>query len=295
MSPLFKIFLVFIIAIYTILFIWKNKDNTIPLGVASPDIQNAQHIAMQNRQLHTQKNPPTDISDQKESIICKKGETLLSPDNNDVYDYCYEAKKGFYKAPFIKKNKQIYYKNISNDKLTLIENADADTFSTVAPCYNEKTPRSFYARDKNHVYLDSQKIDLIDASSFYYWNEFGDYDSGPKKISIFADKKNIYFNCQSAGNLVSRAYFRILGKGYSRDNKNAFYLDQPLVNADIKSLKAMSYQESDVLYGNFALDKNHVYYNGQILQGVDQKKCNRYGLGHCLPTNWLYLNNHSSL
>ncbi|MFA7209182.1 MAG: DKNYY domain-containing protein [Parcubacteria group bacterium] len=170
--------------------------------------------------------------------------------------------------------------------LKKLENVDVKTFKTIGVCASMEMSASYYSRDKNNIYVNSKKMEGVDIKSFKYLGAFLNGDGMPYSVSISMDKKHVYFACGTLVDFIDRDSFEILGNSYSRDKKRVYYLDHTLDRADRKTFEVIQYKEKDGIYGHFALDKNHVFFEGAILKDINPTTCKAQGLASCLPSKW---------
>jgi hypothetical protein len=118
-----------------------------------------------------------------------------------------------------------------------------------------------YSKDKNNVYYRDKIIPRADTSTF---NVATEYEEG--RYYDAWDKNNRYEDGES--------YKEVLGCSYSKKDNKIFYHDKVVVNADYSTFKVYSeqHEREDCVEGGldrYALDKNHIFYKGDIIPGVD--------------------------
>ncbi len=178
--------------------------------------------------------------------------TILDPNS----DYGYWAKdKSFYywsvkKCPlrdyesflkigngYAKDKFQVYFQD------SIVTYADPLTFRT------QEFP---YGQDKNNRYDGVKKLNIKDPDSFESL-QFG----------FTKDKFNVYNN----GNIVEDAdpatFEFITGSMWAKDKKSYFFQGKAIPFIDYNSFRYLDY--------HYAIDKNNVYYDDQIIKGADSK------------------------
>lgn len=163
-----------------------------------------------------------------------------------------------------------------------IEGADAATFNFIA--------NSYFAKDKNTAYYGMEKLNDADVATFEVLNNLSYYAKDKssvyfqnKKINnaqalTFGellsnygyDAKNIYYK----GELIkdaNRNNFIVLGglSALAKDDKNVFVSGKKLLNADPATIEMLPYDSER--FGRHMKDKNNVYYEDDILEGIDPK------------------------
>jgi hypothetical protein len=175
---------------------------------------------------------------------------------------------------YIKDSQNVYffgYENKIQPKVVL--GFDAPTFELVR---NQQTiDQEVYFRDKNGVYffggtkfLELEKLVSADSSTF----EVLDY------FLLAKDKNYIFYN----GNIVTQANpasFRSIGAGYFKDNTHVFHTINNIIQAfqgvDVHSFELVGYgigeypTQYDVNWTGYSKDKNHVYYQGMVVEDAD--------------------------
>lgn len=197
-----------------------------------------------------------------------------------------ESEKMYY-SPYVKKDRQVFIEGQYDHGLTPIAGADVATFRPVGACASVEMSQAHYGRDRNHIYVNDQPAKDIDVRSFKYLGVFGNAYELPYSVSISVDKDAVYFGCGKTAPSVDRRSFMMLGNGYSRDNQNVYYLNSILTSGvDRDTFKAIDYEPTNKIHGNFSSDKSHVFFEGYPLREVDPAACEERGLVNCLPENW---------
>lgn len=290
--------MIIIITITVGMLVWKYEKNQQSMETSQKIVSiNKSEPAKESASNEQEKVRQNNKTAQKEDCSDHKGEKMMCLDGTTVNTYnedcspffcsiLLDGEKGVTSTPFITKDQKIYYKERYPENLILIDGADINTFEIIGLCASMEMSRSYYSKDKKYVYINSEKSNSIDAKSFEYFGSFANGDGMPYSISISRDKNHVYFACGVAMDFVDKDSFKILGSGYSKDDKKAYYLDHILNKANSESFRVIKYQKTKELYGNFALDKNYVFFEGVILRDVDPKACKSKGLQNCLPSNW---------
>jgi hypothetical protein len=202
------------------------------------------------------------------------------------FDLINSSREDFLKnSPYFIDPTGIYYINQFNT-LDKLKDIDQKTFKFIGSCNGAEMYYSHYSRDKNHVYINGNVAENIDVSSFKYFGLFHNYDGMPRGVAIAKDKKNIYYGCGNAIDSIKKESFKVLDYGYAKDSQKIYYLDYNLKIADRKSFEILGVHKIGNMEGPFALDKNNVYFEGQIIKNISSKDCVTRGLEKCLPDNW---------
>jgi hypothetical protein len=161
-----------------------------------------------------------------------------------------------------------------------LKKIDFNSFEIVKNKWEEN-----YAKDKNVVFYGNKKIAKSDPKSF-------------KVIDAQYAKDNIHvYRC---GELLKKAdpdSFKILSYTYQKDNCRVWSIGR-LTNADVKTFKLIKYKypgndsKQNSLY---AIDKNHVYFQGEVVPGADARtfKVVCSDAPYCIygiDTNYVYYN-----
>ncbi len=155
-------------------------------------------------------------------------------------------------APIVLDKNNVY---CSQDKMTIIKDADPATFEII---------EYHYRRDKNYIFIECEKVENSDSESF----EFLDNDSS----GYAKDKNNVYYQYDILKGIKDSVSFEIVktpnGKNsefLSKDKysvyRRSFNEAEKIKNADPLTFK--------MLDGGYAKDKNNVYYQYDILKGID--------------------------
>lgn len=186
---------------------------------------------------------------------------------------------------FSKDKNHVYYIDggFKASNTPVILEADSSTFEKVN--FNPDTTalcESPFFKDKDHVYLFSKMLADVDAASFEMVQDYGFF---------FKDKNNIYRAIHEAKgpacsptNAIKienadMATFKPLGSNYFLSQNKIYYINGQgsvlLTTANPATFKTYPVPEGatdpDIQYSLAGLGKDdtHVYYNGQILNGVD--------------------------
>ena len=130
--------------------------------------------------------------------------------------------------------------------------------------------RSQFSQYENKVYyLDAGKGDFelegADANSFTpftYGNEVG--------TEMGCDNRTVYWGYQPIAGL-DRDKAVYLGRNYIRDDKQVFYKNIPIEQADLPTFRSVDHTFNTLILA-YATDKNHVYYQQFALAGMQPKQ-----------------------
>ena len=109
-----------------------------------------------------------------------------------------------------------------------------------------------HGRDKTHVFFQSHEIKDCDPASAQLLAE---------KNYYLRDKKHVF-----AGNFLlsdDPDHFELLSRGWSRDSRKVFFLNQPLAQSDPASFEPI---QGSPFAGK---DANHVYWRSQLLPDTE--------------------------
>lgn len=137
----------------------------------------------------------------------------------------------------------------------IIPEADGSSFKSLG---------EWYASDKNHVYLSGEKIEKADPNSFKVHND------------RLGEDKNDFYYYHTPLNVKDKSTFEIIkdktgdDTHWGKDKYNAYFLINGAVikNIDYHSFRPIlgrGYSSS----GRYAVDKNKVYFEGQVVLGAD--------------------------
>lgn len=130
--------------------------------------------------------------------------------------------------------------------------------------------RSQFSQFENKVYyLDAGKgnfeLEGADANSFTpftYGNEFG--------TETGCDNRTVYWGYQPIVG-IDRNKAVYLGRNYIRDDKQVFYKNIPIEQADLSTFRSVDHAFNTLVI-TYATDKNHVYYQQFVLAGMQPKQ-----------------------
>lgn len=126
--------------------------------------------------------------------------------------------------------------------------ADQATFSLLGSTFKEI--EWGYAKDKNNVYINGEKILNADAESFMLLSNPDASFSGYAK-----DRHNIYYIDNIIPNVDIRSFI-LLGNSYAKDKNNVYYEGKVVKDADVNTF---------VLVGRYAKDNKHVFLGSHML------------------------------
>jgi len=214
-----------------------------------------------------------------------------------------------------KKSKNYYYNSLKTEIRyiplgnsfelgnTKVDGVNLETFQVIA---------EEYAKDKNNVYFQHEKIEGADPSSFSHVCNLA------VNGFLYADKNNLYYN-QVRFKSFNVKTIRFFGNEscsvYLGDDDRVYYAGvgydlkpiQPIPKADPETFKAYALGDNSV-YSDYAKDKNYVFYDGKILNGADTNTfeelsphiyfkdsrsvyCNGKVLENVAPENFTRINN----
>ncbi|MCF2856706.1 DKNYY domain-containing protein [Pseudoalteromonas sp. SMS1] len=142
-------------------------------------------------------------------------------------------------ATYLRSNSQIWFNGIA--QFQPFTPCDIDTFKVIT------RNTSYHAKDSQCVYYEGKVIDGADPRTFKV-----KYDSHG------VDKNNVYFKHHVLPDL-NAAKLKRMSLHIVKDQNSVYYKDKKL-DADIST-----FQKN----GSYFNDKNHVYFDGQIVQGAD--------------------------
>lgn len=125
----------------------------------------------------------------------------------------------------------------------------------------EKFNNSNYAKDKNFVYFETNKVDQADPNSFTLITGSRYYAK---------DKNFVYWEGKTINGADTNS-FELIHNSAAKDKNFVYMGDFKLENADPKSYIIMDY--------GYAKDKNFVYYMNEIIDGADSATFNIFGKG----------------
>lgn len=264
-----------------------NWDNLVDRSVSPVKIFNDQ---LAKKQESSAKSACS--NNESEKRICPNGALIPMYDMNEagcVAMLCREgsgeSEKSYY-SPYVKKDRQIFIEGQYGRSLTPIAGADATTFRPVGACASVEMSRAHYGRDENHVYMNDIPMNDMDVRSFKYLGIFQNGEGVPYSTSVSTDKDTVYFGCGKAVASVDRKSFEVIDNGYFRDEKNTYYLNSIVSGADNRTFESIDYEWTNKINGNFAQDKDRVFFEGYPMKGIDPATCKEKGLENCLPENW---------
>jgi len=121
---------------------------------------------------------------------------------------------------------------------------------------NIKSIRSInerYSKDKNQVYLEHDVIPNADPKTFHIIDT-------PNAL-ISKDKNSVYLG-RSAFQGSDPKTFTLLKDGYMKDKNQVYYYNRILKNADSSSFEFIPGRHV------YTRDKNHLYFEGYLLEGI---------------------------
>ena len=210
---------------------------------------------------------------------------------------------------YMKDKNSVYYKNIKLDK------SDPETFIIMKDRYSKDKNFAYkeekmilnakgsdfleikeirgrvYHKDKNHVYFNGIEIEGADPKTFLVIDHEYSKDKknayyngksvGERDCETFTllgdytkDKNHIYFKNEEIKG-IDKGSFEIIDNPYSKDKNYVYYKTKKVVDADIESFRII---ENSIYYDkDYYKDKNHVFFSGKSLDGVNPDKFERLG------------------
>ncbi|MCD7932260.1 MAG: DKNYY domain-containing protein [Tannerellaceae bacterium] len=138
--------------------------------------------------------------------------------------------------PFTKDKNNVYY------EAQKIESADAATFELFKDTYKD------YSRDKDHVFYKNSIVSGVDPETFEKF--IGS--------NCWIDKNHVFINGEIIKNSHAPTFGYFHDKSAYSGDKNDIYYNNVGMNVDLPSFR--------ILGKGFAIDKNHVYGDGKILE-----------------------------
>lgn len=281
-----------IISVTAVIFVWTYERSLPPVYVQPLNFPVTQSVTKSVSSESDRIETAEDCSGyEDEKRICKDGSVVDVFDSKCLPVLCSSGKveensKTSYYSPYIRKGQNIFVELPYDEGRASLVGADVATFHPVDICESGEMSAGYYAKDKNRVYAESAPVESIDINSFKYLGLLENGYGMPYSISIAVDKSHVYFGCGAVASTVDRNSFRILENGYSKDKNRIYHLNFVVSAADYDTFEVLKTPEARELQGNFALDKNHVFVEGQVLIGIDPKVCKSQGLVACLPDSW---------
>lgn len=133
-----------------------------------------------------------------------------------------------------------------------------------------------YFRDKDFVYIDDgmRAIDSKYKSSLKdvdpnFFIDLSSYDGF--MLFCYGKDKNIVYYKDKVLEGVDPKSFEVLGRGYSKDNKNVFYYSSKIDGLDVASAELVDIDHLSALGHDYIKDKNSIYYKDKKLEGIDPR------------------------
>lgn len=200
-------------------------------------------------------------------------------------------------GPYSKDNKDYYF-----DTIALNVN-DIHSFKIL----NKTEEYGYWAKDKTHYYIISEKYILADYESFinigngYAKDKFKVYfqdnivnGADPETFKSlefgYAEDKNAKFDGHKKLNIQDPNSYQVIQSGYTKDKLHVYANDTIIIGADPatfeivdwkwekdkstyfyqgKAMKSVDYKTFVLLQNNYAKDKNKVYYYDKEVVGAD--------------------------
>jgi len=136
-----------------------------------------------------------------------------------------------------------------------IKHADNESFEI----FKNDWDRIHYSKDKNHVYFKNNILTAAQPSTFGFIDQEHEY---------YKDDKHVYKH----GVIINKAdpkSFEVISHTYQKDQNHVFLIGKP-TKIDACSFKLIS-DDSNEEYALYAVDKNNVYFQGEIIAKADVK------------------------
>ncbi len=138
---------------------------------------------------------------------------------------------------YAKDKLQVYFED------SIVVGADSKTFKAIEYAYGQ---------DKNAKYKGRHRLNIKDPNSFEVL-QFG----------FTKDKFNVYQNDRIVEGADPVTFEFITGSMWAKDKKSYFYKGNLIAYIDYPTFRYLDY--------HYAIDKNNVYYDDQIIKGADAK------------------------
>ena len=161
---------------------------------------------------------------------------------------------------YFKDKNSIYYE--LNGNLYKMKNVDLPTFEVLNSPYSSSV---YFAKDKNNVYYNGNKLDGIVPNDFEQIQSYFIKDkNGIYKFEEGENEQDLKITPINAK--IDFKNFKELDWKYFGDDKNIYYFDEEsfkkVDKADINSFERIDFT-------GFFKDKNNVYYEGEKVEGID--------------------------
>ena len=145
-----------------------------------------------------------------------------------------------------------------------------------ANAYSFQVLGNIYGKDNKNAFYEEQKLEGVDVNSLVLLK--------PSQINnaywyfYVKDKNHVYHQGQKIQE-ANADTFELLTKTYSKDKNHVFSYNEKIESADVNTFQVM---------GNYARDKNHVYFGATILTDVDSSSFKVF-------ENWRYFSDKSGV
>ena len=154
-----------------------------------------------------------------------------------------------------------YYENgalsffINGQVKATVDNPDIATFT----CYgSDYTQPARFASDKNKVYFEGETIRSADPATLALLT--GNYTK---------DGDNVFYATTTLEGADPRTFNVHPSTRYGMDAKAAFFFGKKILGADLGSFVLINNDSRPYEYRDFAKDKTRVYYQGEVVEGLN--------------------------
>jgi hypothetical protein len=136
-----------------------------------------------------------------------------------------------------------------------VDNPDLGTFT----CYESSdTDWSRFASDKNKVYFEGETIRNAEPATFSLLT--GNYSK---------DGDNVFYATTTLDGADPRTFNVHASTRYSMDANSVFFFGKKILGADVASFEFINNDSRPYEYRDFAKDKSRVYYQGEVVEGLN--------------------------
>ena len=142
-----------------------------------------------------------------------------------------------------KDNAHVFHYVLTIGKPSVVRGADPDTF--------EPAGRG-YARDRNHVYYESNKVKACDPHAVVFWNDY-----------FCGDAKNVYYLTEAIPG-ADRISFEVIGGMAAKDGQRVYLRSSVIADAKPATFRLVT--DGCDFIGS---DGTNVFFHGEKTSGVD--------------------------
>lgn len=154
-----------------------------------------------------------------------------------------------------------YYENdalsffINGQIQATVENPETSTFT----CYgSDYTQPARFASDKNKVYFEGATIRNAEPATFALLT--GNYSK---------DGDNVFYATTTLDGADPRTFNVHASTRYGMDANSVFFFGKKILGADVASFELINNDSRPYEYRDFAKDKAYVYYQGEVIDGLN--------------------------